>query len=438
MKIQEKISSNVSVDEDGCEIWNGYLINSKIPCMHCICENNVKRLITVSRFLWTQFNGIYDYRKEELVKSCGKDRCLNLHHMCLKPKNKSGDHDHVWKLILAKTIEDHKGCFILMTASWNGYNVSMLDGVSLSTHKIVYIIRKNNGNPIPEYDENGEPLVIRHTCNERSCVNPEHLKLGTRSENSNDDRILAGTVLNGCKNPKTSIAEAVARKIKLSKREKGHPEYMTQPARAQAFGVSKAIVSSIDYNTSWAHLPDRDGVVKSNDDFRREIRTKARLARDQTWTDQDFTDAGEKIKKHVVESNEGKSGEMPPEPCWIWQLSNNAQGYGNVSIKHRTGRAHILSCEVKYGRRAHKGEVVRHLCNNPPCCNPCHVVFGSHKDNSRDSLLHGTSKNFKFDPDSVRHVRASKKTNAELAKQYGVHRRAIYNIRTGKTWSAVV
>lgn len=165
---------------------------------------------------------------------------------------------------------------------------------------------------------------------------------------------------------------------------------------------------------------------------------KAREVRDKPWTDQNFIDAGEKIKKHIVESNEGKSGEMPPKPCWIWKLSTDRFGYGNAFFRRKSGRAHVLSCEVKYGRRAEKGEVVRHLCNNPPCCNPDHLVFGSPKDNSRDSLLHGKSKNYKFCPDSVQHVRTSKKTNAGLAKEYGVHRRAIYNIRTGKTWSAVV
>lgn len=336
------------------------------PVMHHVCENNVKRLISVPRFIWTQSSGMYDCRKQEIVKSCQKDRCLNLDHFSLNAKNKSSDHKHIWNLILSKTTVDLNGCFVSRGKDVNGYSVSRLNGVAMSTHKIVYIIRNNKGRALPNYDENGEPLVIRHTCNERSCVNPEHLKLGTRFET----------------------------------------------------------------------LPD--GVVKSNDDFRREIRRKARLARERAWTDQDFIDAGEKINQNVVESSEGKSGEMPPGLCWIWQLSKNAQGYGNVTIKRWTRRAHILSCEVKYRRRAKKGEIVRHLCSNPPCCNPDHLAFGSHKDNSRDSLLHGTSKNFKFNPDSVRHVRASKKSNTELAEQYGVHRRAIYNIRTRRTWSTVV
>lgn len=145
IRIREKISSNVSVDEDGCEIWNGYMIKSKIPSMHCKCENNVKRLISVSRFIWTQCNGIYDHRKHELVKSCQKDRCLSLDHFGLQAKNKSGDHDHVWNLILAKTTVDQNGCFISRSRDRNGYSLSILDGVTMLAHKAVFIVKNNGG-----------------------------------------------------------------------------------------------------------------------------------------------------------------------------------------------------------------------------------------------------------------------------------------------------
>lgn len=70
--------------------------------------------------------------------------------------------------------------------------------------------------------------------------------------------------------------------------------------------------------------------------------------------------------------------------CWEWLKSTNSAGYGQITINKKYWLAHryALSCvtEVK------PSDVVRHLCHNPKCCNPEHLVVGSHKDNYNDSL----------------------------------------------------
>ena len=44
-------------------------------------------------------------------------------------------------------------------------------------HRIAYIKAKG---PIPE------GLLVRHTCDNRKCVNPDHLLVGTKTDNAND------------------------------------------------------------------------------------------------------------------------------------------------------------------------------------------------------------------------------------------------------------
>jgi len=439
IRIRERIKNGISVDEDGCEIWSKSFSRAGTPVLRFTCEDRVKRDVSISKFIWTEINGLYDSRKQRLTKTCHKGGCLSLAHFSLKRLDVSFDHKHVYDKILSNAILKDNGCMIIANGGISSYTTSKLDGVNMVNHRIVFIVKNNNGNHIPSHDKDGEPLVIRHICNEPSCVNPLHLKIGTQSENCYEDKISAGTLLQGEKNPNATITEQLAKKIKLSKKDKGDPEYLTGRERAKLFGVSVDIVSRIDTKKSWSHIPDRNGVTNpNNENHRRKVRYRTRAARAKVWNERDFIDASEKIKNNIMESDIGKSGRMPPGKCWIWQKSTDKFGYGVVGFKHICTRAHVLSCEAKNMRRTKNGEIVRHLCDNPPCCNPDHIEFGSNKENSNDIVLSGSSKSFKLGPASVRHIRSSKKTNEELAKEYKVRRGTIYNVRTGRTWSSVV
>lgn len=58
-----------------------------------------------------------------------------------------------------------------------GYGRARVDGVSRNTHRVAYL--QANGK-IPA------GMVVRHTCDNPPCINPEHLILGTQADNARD------------------------------------------------------------------------------------------------------------------------------------------------------------------------------------------------------------------------------------------------------------
>jgi len=81
-----------------------------------------------------------------------------------------------------------------------------------------------------------------------------------------------------------------------------------------------------------------------------------------------------------------------PNGCWPWTGSFVTNGYGQSRIKEngvwRTAGAHQIANYLATGvwERKSAGRLVRHLCHNRPCCNPSHLVGGTHADNMEDRM----------------------------------------------------
>ena len=71
------------------------------------------------------------------------------------------------------------GCWFWVGAiTTTGYGRFWLDGRAVAAHREAW--RRAHGTEPPA------GMVVRHTCDETSCVRPSHLLLGTLSENSQD------------------------------------------------------------------------------------------------------------------------------------------------------------------------------------------------------------------------------------------------------------
>jgi hypothetical protein len=127
----------------------------------------------------------------------------------------------------------------------NGYGVFHPSGTSsVSAHRYSYLIYKgdicNN-------------LLVCHSCDNPGCVNPNHLFLGTQSDNMKD-------MIKKNRGNFPRITGEQCHKAKLNKekvkeiRKRFLEENITQVELAKQYNVSKGNIGYIINNKSWRHI----------------------------------------------------------------------------------------------------------------------------------------------------------------------------------------
>jgi hypothetical protein len=60
--------------------------------------------------------------------------------------------------------------------------------------------------------------------------------------------------------------------------------------------------------------------------------------------------------------------------CILWKGNVGARGYGRKSVKNKLQYAHRLAYQSKYPKRDITGLSLHHMCFNPLCINPEHLL----------------------------------------------------------------
>lgn len=78
--------------------------------------------------------------------------------------------------------------------------------------------------------------------------------------------------------------------------------------------------------------------------------------------------------------------------CWIWLGPVAPYNYGTISVDGKTEMVHRLSYRLWKGPIP-DGHICRHLCDNPRCFNPEHVITGTQAQNNADCVVAGRHAN---------------------------------------------
>lgn len=121
----------------------------------------------------------------------------------------------------------------------NGYGQIRKDGVASGVHRLV--CESAHGNPpTPEHE-------AAHSCGNRRCCNPAHIRWATATENM-ADRDHHGTELFGERHGRAKLSNDDVIEIR---RLSGH---VKQSDLAAKFGVAQATISKIVRREKWRHL----------------------------------------------------------------------------------------------------------------------------------------------------------------------------------------
>ena len=125
-----------------------------------------------------------------------------------------------------------------------GYGTFWLNGKTERAHRVSWAL------------ENGQiptGMCVLHKCDNRQCVNPHHLFLGTQADNAKDrDSKGRGIFPNGERAGNSKLTEAEV--IEIRSKYVVRSSSLGQSSLARIYGVSQPEISCILLGKTWKHL----------------------------------------------------------------------------------------------------------------------------------------------------------------------------------------
>lgn len=160
------------------------------------------------------------------------------------PKLTDSDIARFWDKV---EIQGPNDCWEWIASTRNGYGRFSLNCIGYGAHRVSYAIA--NKDP--------KNLCVCHTCDNRICVNPSHLWLGTIQEDM-DDKVKKGRQAKGEDHGQAHLTEKDVKEI-LDSDE-------IQSKLAKEYGVTMATISRLKRGISWRYIEDGQSVNHAHAD----------------------------------------------------------------------------------------------------------------------------------------------------------------------------
>lgn len=143
-------------------------------------------------------------------------------------------------------VQKTDGCWLWTGHKNGGYGRVNLNGKVYLAHRIACLLDGKLDNPL-NTSVGAREKVVRHTCDVRNCVNPNHLIVGTQMENMSDAKSKGrkwNGEMSGEKHPNAKLTKKQVEMIRKSD--------ISNTVMADIFGVNRSQIYMIRKNKSWA------------------------------------------------------------------------------------------------------------------------------------------------------------------------------------------
>lgn len=146
-------------------------------------------------------------------------------------------------------------------------------------------------------------------------------------------------------------------------------------------------------------------------------------------------------KINVIDKFWAKVDQRSKDECWLWLGAPDKDGYGQIwdGYTGKMKRAHKVSAEIHHGPA--NGRIVMHSCDNPCCCNPEHLSYGTPQENQSDKVAKnrhakGESQGHsKLTEAQVKTIRQrANEDYQKLCAEFNLSPSTVYRIWSGKSW----